>query len=404
MKLSSRTLLAALSSAVLSTGFGAFAAPAALAAPILDEEISTIVALQEERGGRGRHGERGATPRTPNEGPGVEYRDGRGRGDGRGGGGARGGGGNDGRGDGRGGGSWRDGRGGDDGRGGPGARGGGGNDGRGDHWRNRGGNDGRGDAWRNRGGNDGRGDHWRNRGGNDGRGDHWRNRGGNDNWRDNRHRDPRWDNRHRPDPRFGNRGGRDWRDRRYTNPRYRNHTPPRYRHYNPPRYRTYNPPRYGNYYNPPRNHWRYHTRYYNSGYDRYNYRYYDAGCGASGGEVFAGAILGALFGVAVADDDGAGALFGGIVGAGLTAGLNSCDRGQYYYAASYSFNHNQPYYWYNPHSGVRGVVVARDYYNYGGRRCRWGDAEIFMPNGDYVTDRILMCQDRWGRWEVARRQ
>ena len=120
--------------------------------------------------------------------------------------------------------------------------------------------------------------------------------------------------------------------------------------------------------------------------------------------MFAGAILGALFGAAVADDDGAGALFGGIVGAGLASGLNSCDRGQYYYAASYSFNHNSPYYWYNPHSGVRGVVIARDYYNYGGRRCRWGDAEIFMPNGDYATDRILMCQDRWGRWEVARHQ
>ena len=85
MKLSSRTLLAALSSAVLSAGFGAVAAPAALAAPIMDEEISTIVAFQEERGGRGRHGERGATPRVPNEGPGVQHRDGRGRGDGRGG-------------------------------------------------------------------------------------------------------------------------------------------------------------------------------------------------------------------------------------------------------------------------------------------------------------------------------
>ncbi|MEN0652639.1 MULTISPECIES: hypothetical protein [Hyphobacterium] len=378
MKLSSRTLLAALSSAVLAAGFGAATAPAALAAPFMDEEISTIVTLQEDRGGgRGRHGERGATPRTPDERPGVEYRD-RGGPGGPGGPGARGGGGNDGRGDGRGGGNWRDGR--------------GGNDGRGDHWRNRGGNDGRGG-----------GDSWRdNRGG-----------GGNDSWRDNRTRDPRYgdrgrdpryDNRHRPDPRFGNPGGRDWRDRRYTNPGYRNHTPPRYRHYSPPRYRNYNPPRYGNYYNPPRNNWRYHTRYYDHGYSRYNYRYYDAGCGTSGGEVFAGAILGALFGAAVADDDGAGALFGGIVGAGLASGLSSCDRGQYYYAASYSFNNSSPYYWYNPHSGVRGVVIARDYYNYGGRRCRWGDAEIFMPNGDYVTDRILMCQDRWGRWEVARHQ
>ncbi|MAL09713.1 MAG: hypothetical protein CMF74_08630 [Maricaulis sp.] len=366
MKQSPRTLLAALSSAILASGFGAMVAPSALAAPVLDEEISTIVFIQEDgRGGRGGRGDRDA--RTPDERPGMTRHPGI---DDRGGRGGR-----DGRGDGRGG---RDGR--------------GGNDGRGDHWRDgRGGNDGRGDNWRdNRGG---RGDHWRdNRGG---RGDHWRdNRGG---------RDPRYNNNHRPDPRFNNRGSRDWRNRHYTPPRYRNHTPPRYRNYNPPRYRNYSPPR-RTYYNTPRNNWRYHTTYYNRGYDRHNYRYYDAGCGASGGDVFAGAILGALFGVAVADDDGAGALFGGLVGAGLSASLNSCDRGQYYYAASYSFDHNQPYYWHNPHSGVRGVVHARDYYNYGGRRCRWGDAEIFMPNGDYTTDRILMCQDRYGRWEVARRQ
>lgn len=161
---------------------------------------------------------------------------------------------------------------------------------------------------------------------------------------------------------------------------------------------------YGNYRRPVRNSWRYHARYYDRGYNSHNYRYYDRGCRSNGDQVLAGAILGALFGVAVADDDAAGALVGGFFGAGIGSALNACDRGQLHYAVSYSFANNSPYYWHNPHSGVRGVVYARDYYTVGNRRCRWGDAEIYMPDGSFVIDEVRMCQDAYGRWQVANYQ
>ena len=48
-----------------------------------------------------------------------------------------------------------------------------------------------------------------------------------------------------------------------------------------------------------------------------------------------------------------------------------------------------------------GVVYARDYHQYRGRRCRYGDAEIYMPDGRVVYDRVLMCRNRHGYWEVA---
>lgn len=161
---------------------------------------------------------------------------------------------------------------------------------------------------------------------------------------------------------------------------------------------------YSSYRRPARTSWRYHARYYDAGYNRHNYRYYDRGCRANGDQVLAGAILGALFGAAVADDGAAGAVVGGFFGAGIGSALNACDRGQLHYAVGYSFANNSPYYWHNPHSGVRGVVYARDYYTVGNRRCRWGDAEIYMPDGSFVIDEVRMCQDAYGRWQVARNQ
>ncbi|WP_421792346.1 hypothetical protein [Hyphobacterium sp.] len=161
---------------------------------------------------------------------------------------------------------------------------------------------------------------------------------------------------------------------------------------------------YRNYHRPIRTSWHYHTRYYDRGYARYNFNYYDRGCRSNGDQVLAGAILGALFGAAVADDDAAGILLGGFFGAGIGSALNDCDRGQFHYAVSHSFTHGSPYYWHNPYSGVRGVVYARDWYDYGGRRCRWGDAEIYMPDGSFVVDEVRMCRDAYGRWQVARHQ
>lgn len=158
---------------------------------------------------------------------------------------------------------------------------------------------------------------------------------------------------------------------------------------------------YSSYHRPARASWRYHARYYDAGYNRYTYNYYDRGCRANGDQVLAGAILGALFGAAVADDGAAGAVIGGFFGAGVGSALNSCDRGQLHYAVGYAFTHNSPYYWHNPYSGVRGVVYARDYYTVGNRRCRWGDAEIYMPDGSFVIDEVRMCQDAYGRWQVA---
>ena len=92
------------------------------------------------------------------------------------------------------------------------------------------------------------------------------------------------------------------------------------------------------------------------------------------------------------------------MGAGLGAALNDCDRGQYRYGLQSAFITDQPYYWANPYSGVRGVVRAGDWHRWGPRQCRWGDAEIFLPNGRVTYDRVRMCQDAYGRWEVARRQ
>lgn len=410
------TLMAASAVTFMLAGTSAIVAPAAFAADpeslstgIQAGDIQTIVALQDR--GDDRRGGRGARGGGPGGDDGA-------RGPGRGG---------------RGGDGPPAGRGGPRGDGPPGGGRGGGTrpDGprqpdvripderRGSEFRGRpGGNDGfRGG---NRGGNDGfRGG---NRGGNDGfRGG---NRGGNDGFRDrNRGGHPGFDNRSpRPDPRFGNRGGNPRFDNR--NPRYDprwgrrdqrrdprigpRHGGPRYdvrvqhhgRYVPPQRYRAY----HGSYRRPARASWRYHAYYYDRGYDRYDWRYYDRVCRSSGDTVIAGALLGALFGAAVADDSGSGALFGGFLGASVGYGLNDCDRGQYRYAVHYAFSNNSPYYWHNPHSGVRGVVYARDYYNYGNRRCRYGDAEIYMPDGSVEYDQVRMCQDAYGRWQVANYQ
>ncbi len=240
------------------------------------------------------------------------------------------------------------------------------------------------------------------RGGNDGnRGARGGNRGGNDGYRGgNRGRDNGYrGNRGRNDGYRGNRGGNSrFNNGNGRNRVIRNHG--RNRYSAPRRYRAWS----NRYYRPARNAWRYHAYYYDRGYNRHNYRYYDRACHRNGDSVVAGALLGALFGAAVYDDDAAGALFGGFLGASVGYGLNDCDRGQYRYAVNYAFTNNTPYYWHNPHSGVRGVVYARDYYTYGNRRCRLGDAEIYMPDGSLEYDQVRMCQDRYGRWQVANYQ
>jgi len=201
-----------------------------------------------------------------------------------------------------------------------------------------------------------------------------------------RHRD-RYDRRYRQHDRYD-------RHRRYTR-----HD----RHY---RYRTarhrYTHRRYvGRQHH--RSSWRYHNRYYNR-YDRVGFHYYNDFCRTSGEDFVVGALLGALIGGAASDGDGAAVLAGGLIGGSIGASLNSCDRSQYHYATHYAFTHDRPAYWHNPHSGVYGVIYARDYYRHGSRRCRYGDAEIYMPNGQVTYDRVRMCRNRYGYWEVARHQ
>jgi len=150
-------------------------------------------------------------------------------------------------------------------------------------------------------------------------------------------------------------------------------------------------------------HWRYHDRYHN--YYRSNQFYYtDNFCRTNGDAVIAGALIGAIFGGAIGDGDAGSAFAGGLIGAGLGATVNDCDRGQYHYALHTAFTTDRPYYWANPYSGVRGVVRAGDHHRWGSRQCRWGDAEIFLPNGRVTYDRVRMCRDGYGGWEVARRQ
>ncbi|MCC5996601.1 MAG: hypothetical protein JJU18_09570 [Oceanicaulis sp.] len=154
---------------------------------------------------------------------------------------------------------------------------------------------------------------------------------------------------------------------------------------------------------PVRNNWRYHTRF-TTHYSRHNFNYVDSFCRPRGDAVIAGALIGAIFGAAVTDGDPYGYLGGGLLGAGIGASLNDCDRGHYTYGVYQSFNTGNPFYWHNPHSGVRGVVYARDYHTWNSRQCRWGDAEIFMPNGQVAYDRVRMCRDGYGQWQVARLQ
>lgn len=161
----------------------------------------------------------------------------------------------------------------------------------------------------------------------------------------------------------------------------------------------------------PSTRWRYHRRYYDYGYDRRNFAYYDQVCHYSGNNNGAaiGAILGAIVGGVAANDDDVGV--GILLGAGFGALLGSsashfddCDRGQYQYAMNYAFEHNEPYYWANPQSGIRGSVVIRDSWYTDGNECRSGDAEIYMPDGTYTNDEVTMCRDNYGEWQVSRYQ
>jgi surface antigen len=188
-------------------------------------------------------------------------------------------------------------------------------------------------------------------------------------------------------------------------------------HYTPPRHSGHYPQHGGTVYHAPptqvvyrhihhypvRNNWRYHTRY-QTHYSSRTFNYVDSFCRPSGDAVIAGALIGALFGAVVSDGDAFGYIGGGLLGAGIGASLNDCDRGHYTYGVYQSFNSGAPFYWHNPYSGVRGVVYARDYHHWNARQCRWGDAEIFMPNGEVVYDRVRMCRDGYGQWQVASRQ
>ena len=168
-------------------------------------------------------------------------------------------------------------------------------------------------------------------------------------------------------------------------------------------------PRYGHYGHHSR--WRYHDHYYSRHYHTRSFGYYDGLCryNDNGSATAVGAILGAIIGGAAAHDDdvGVGILLGAGFGAllGNSIGhLDDCDRAQYQYAVNYAFEHGNPYYWGNPHSGVRGVIYIRESYNYSGSYCRYGDAEIYMPDGRFHHQPVRMCRDAYGDWQVAQHQ
>ncbi|MHA6289263.1 hypothetical protein [Maricaulis sp. CAU 1757] len=248
-----------------------------------------------------------------------------------------------------------------------------------------------------------------------------------DDWRDDRYgrhdrRDRRYDE-HRRDRRYDHR-----RDRRYDHRRDR-----RYGYHHPRRYEYaqrrraffhdrahlehrlwvshlnhgWSRSRYYGHYGPT-NRWRYNDRYYRHGYDRRNFAYYDGLCRyeRNGNGAAIGALLGAVIGGAAAGDDNVGvgillgAGFGAVLGSSLDR-LDQCDQVQYHYAMNYAFEHGQPYYWANPYSGVRGTVVIRETYYQSNVECRTGDAEIYMPDGSYNYERVRMCRDRYGDWQVA---
>jgi surface antigen len=168
-------------------------------------------------------------------------------------------------------------------------------------------------------------------------------------------------------------------------------------------------PRYYGYWGPPAR-WRYHSHYYTRGYDRRRFAYYDGLCRYDSGEAtLVGALFGAIIGGAIANDDDA--LAGALIGAGLGAvfadsfdRFDRCDHGQFQYALNYAFEYGEPYYWSNPHTGVRGAVIIRENYYRSGYDCRWADAEIYLPNGGYQYDQVRMCRDAYGEWRVAPRQ
>lgn len=64
--------------------------------------------------------------------------------------------------------------------------------------------------------------------------------------------------------------------------------------------------------------WTYHPRWHST-YARQNFYYTDGFCRPSGGNVMAGALVGALLGAAISDGDAAGLLAGGLIGAGLAS-------------------------------------------------------------------------------------
>lgn len=166
---------------------------------------------------------------------------------------------------------------------------------------------------------------------------------------------------------------------------------------------------YGHY--GPSSRWRYHRRYYDYGYDRRQFSYYDQVCryDRNGDGAVVGALLGAIIGGAAAHDDDVGvgillgAGFGALLGSSVDR-MDNCDRAQFQYGINYAFEYGQPYYWANPHSGMRGTIIVRETYYYGGAECRWGDAEIYMPDGTYNYERVRMCRDAYGDWQVARHQ
>ncbi|WP_420434885.1 hypothetical protein [Hyphobacterium sp.] len=132
----------------------------------------------------------------------------------------------------------------------------------------------------------------------------------------------------------------------------------------------------------------YHHSYYEGGYDRQNFRYFERACQPrSSGGLGLGAMLdvGPVLNVNV----------------GLSGRFNECDERQYAHASGWSAEYRAPSYWENPRTGAKGAIQPRDYYRRGHQTCASFESESWSGYGDYDRGSFEMCRNSHGEWEFA---
>jgi surface antigen len=132
----------------------------------------------------------------------------------------------------------------------------------------------------------------------------------------------------------------------------------------------------------------YHQSYHDHGYDRRAFRYNRRVCETrSSGGLGLGALLDA----------------GPVVSVNVQLGgrFTECDHRQYAWASTWSAQSRNSAYWENPHSGARGVVRPRDYYDRGSRTCARFESESWSGYGEYDRGDFEMCRNHRGEWEFS---